>query len=177
MGRRHNIYLIQPNFRYGNNVFVPYSVGTIQAYAMSIPEVRENFTFNEPIFLREDFKRVVRKMISPSIVGFSCYLWNWEYNKLLAQYVRVAYPNALIVFGGTQIPDASQEFFLTHPYVDILIHHEGEFSFASILLEFLSEKSDYSRISGLSIRIEGDQTLKTSASNRIEDLSKLFMPI
>src|SRR3989338_1070563 len=105
MGIKHNVYLVQPNFRYGDNVFVPYSVGSIQVYAESISEIRENFRFHQPIFLRDDFKNVLRTMDKPSVVGLSCYLWNWEYNKCLAQHVREKYPNALIVFGGTHVPD------------------------------------------------------------------------
>jgi radical SAM superfamily enzyme YgiQ (UPF0313 family) len=176
MGTKYNVYFIQPNYRYGDNVFVPYSVGSIQAYAETIPEIREHFQFHQPIFLRENPKSVLLKMEKPNVVGFSCYLWNWEYNKSLARHIRVAHPNALIVFGGTQVPDASDDFFLEHPYVDVLIHQEGEFSFADILLQFLSGKPDYGKISGLSIRVGKNITLKTASSSRIRVLSKLPSP-
>ncbi len=115
-------------------------------------------------------------MEEPAVVGFSCYLWNWEYNKELAKAVRIAFPCCLVVFGGTQVPNASENFFVEHPYVDILVHNEGEFSFAAILLEFLSTQPDYSKVSGLSIRVEENQTLRTAPAIRIKDLSKLPSP-
>ena len=174
--RKHSIVMIQVNYQYGSNIFVPYSVGSIQAYAETIPEIKESFQFQRPLFLRKDPVEVVKAMEEPAVVGFSCYLWNWEYNKEFAKAVRAAFPHCLIVFGGTQVPNASENFFVEHPYIDILVHHEGEFSFAAILLEFLSAQPDYSKISGLSIRVEGNRTLKTAPAVRIKDLSKLPSP-
>ncbi len=173
---KRNVQLVQVNYRYGSNVFVPYSVGSLQAYAETIPEIKKNFRFQEPLFLREDPISVVRKMKNPSVVGFSCYLWNWEYNTALAKVMREAFPKTLIVFGGTQVPTESGGFFKKYPYVDLLVHHEGELSFADILEESLSINPDYTNISGLSVRVEGNQTLKTPPRERLSDLSLLPSP-
>lgn len=172
-----SVVMVQVNYQYGQNVFVPYSVGSLQAYAETIPEIRKNFLFREPVFLRQNPVEVLRGIEKePAVVGFSSYLWNWEYNKKLAKLVREAYPKCLIVFGGTHVPDASDGFFMEHPYVDILVHHEGEISFAEILLESLSALPDYSKIPGLSVRVEGNRTQKTAPGQRIGDLSKLPSP-
>lgn len=168
--------MAQVNYQYGNNIFVPYAVGSLQAYAETIPEVKENFLFQEPLFLRKDPSLVVKSMSAPSVVGLSCYLWNWEYNKSLAKAVRAVFPNCLIVFGGAQVPNDSKDFFAEHPYVDILVHGEGEFTFVDILLESLSGYPDYSGISGLSIREQNLSTIKTAPSIRIVDLSVLPSP-
>ena len=174
--RKRNVYLSQVNFQYGNNVFVPYSIGTIIAYCKTILEIDNNFEFQPPKFLRENFTDIVKGMDKPFIAGFSCYLWNWEYNKLLAKAVKEAYPDTLIVFGGNHVPNASAGFFIEHPYVDILVHGEGEISFSEILLESLSAKPDYSKIPGISIKISGNQTLKTPPREKMEDLSVLPSP-
>lgn len=176
MKKKHNILLTQVNYQYGNNVFVPYSIGTIQAYSETISEIKENFQFQEPIFLREDPTSVASNLQEISVAGFSCYLWNWEYNNVLAKLVKAKFPQCLVVFGGPQVPDISEDFFIDHPYVDILIHHEGEFSFSEILLEYLSEIPDYTKISGLSIRVSDNKTLKTEVRGRLLDLSKLPSP-
>jgi len=179
MGIKHRILMAQPNYAYGNNVFVPYSVGLLQAYAETIPEIRDDFHFLPPVFRREDPREIVQNAGKLSIAGFSCYLWNWEYNKLLAQNVRVAFPECFIVFGGPNVPYASEGFFAEHPYVDLLIHHEGELRFASVLQEFSSSsRPDFTSIAGLSIRVEGNRTLKTAKGERIkkEDLLKLPSP-
>ncbi|MBI3631992.1 MAG: radical SAM protein [Candidatus Vogelbacteria bacterium] len=176
MDTRRNVLLVQVNYQYGNNVFVPYSVGSIQAYAENIPEIENNFKFQEPVFLREDPLEVIKKTSEPMVVGFSCYLWNWEYNKILAEAIKTTFPRCLVVFGGPQVPDKSEGFFFACPYVDILVHHEGEFSFSEILLESLSLQPDYTKIPGLSVRVLGDESFKTSARSRILDLSKLPSP-
>ncbi len=173
---RRNVVLVQVNFQYGKNVFVPYSVGSIQAFARTNSLVNENFKFAPLLFRRDAPEKVVSEMKQPTVVGFSCYLWNWEYNKCLAQAVRAKYPETLIVFGGTHVPDASEGFFIEHPYVDILVHQEGEFSFTDILAESLSMNPDYTQIPGLSVRVEGNETLKTSPRPRISDITQLPSP-
>lgn len=173
---KRNVLMVQVNYQYGDNVFIPYAVGSIQAYAETIQEIRAHFQFQNPLFLREDLTTVIQKMSKPDVVGISCYIWNWEYNQCLAQAIKKAFPQCLIVFGGTQVPDNSKSFFRDHPYVDILVHQEGEISFAEILRESLSEKPDYAKIAGLSIKVNGNETLKTEPSVRIKDLSVLPSP-
>jgi len=176
--QRRNVYLCQVNYQYGANTFLPYSVGMLQAYAQTNLDLRNNFEFHELLFLRNDPNVVARAMDRPAILGLSCYVWNWEYNNYLAQAVKAYYPDCLVIMGGTQVPDNSRDFFVTHPHVDILVHGEGEYSFASILSELLENKPDFSKIGGISIRINGCQTLKTSIPNRLknEDLIKLPSP-
>lgn len=176
MGVKYFALMAQPNYQYGQNVFIPYSVGSLQAYAETFPEIREGFQFQNPLFLRTDPAEVVRKMEKPAVACFSCYLWNWEYNKTLARMIRAAFPKCLIVFGGTQAPNASAGFFAEHPYVDLLVHHEGELTFVEILREFFLPQPDYTKIPGLSVRVNGNQTLKTPPAARIKDLSKLPSP-
>ena len=170
--------MVQTNYQYGRNVFLPYSVGSIQAYASSLPEINNNFQFLRPIFLREDINEIVQRLSvsAPEVAGLSCYLWNWEYNNKLAQAIRIAFPDCLIVFGGPHTPDASDDFFRSHPYVDILVHHEGEFAFADILLESTCVHPDYTKIGGLSVKMDGGETFKTPSRGRIIDLAKLPSP-
>jgi len=175
MTTRHSVLLAQVNYHYGDNVFIPYSVGSLQAYAETFPEVREHFCFPRPLFLRHAPSEVLSTLERPAIACFSSYLWNWEYNKTLAQAVRTAFPHCLIVFGGTQVPNASENFFVEHPYVDILVHHEGECAFVSILQHFIASQ-DYTSIPGLSVRVEGTRTYKTAPAERIRDLSQLPSP-
>lgn len=188
VGRKRNVYLAQVNYQYGNNVFIPYSIGVLQAYAQTDPVIKSSYDFQDLLFLRKNPDQVARDMDSPSVLALSCYMWNWEWNKLLAQAVKTYYPDCLVIMGGIHVPEPqtgatllagfinSSGFFIEHPYVDILIHGEGEFTFASVLLEYLSAKPDYTKIPGISIRVAGNKTLKTSAPNRINDLSKLPSP-
>lgn len=173
---KKSVLLVQVNFQYGNNVFVPYAVGSLIAYAQSIEVIGRNFFFENPLYLREDIEKVVQKIKEPYLVGFSCYIWNWEYNKLLARKIKEKFPETFIVFGGTHVPDNSFGFFEEHPYVDILVHQEGEVAFSEILIALLQGKPDLKGVAGLSIKMEDFSTFKTEKSNRIRDLSALPSP-
>ncbi|OGN04597.1 MAG: hypothetical protein A3B99_04315 [Candidatus Yanofskybacteria bacterium RIFCSPHIGHO2_02_FULL_44_12b] len=173
--KKRNIYMSQVNYRYGDNAFLPYSVAVLQAYAQAESEIRNSFTFKELIFLREDPDQVARRMESPSILALSCYMWNWEWQKLLAQAVKAYYPDCLVIMGGIHIPEKSDGFFREYPYVDLIIHGEGEVTFTAVLLAFLSG-GGFESMPGVSIRRPDNSTLKTSLPNRISDLSKLPSP-
>ena len=72
-----NVYLAQVNERYGDNVFLPFSIGLIQAYCQSLDWVNQEYTFKELIYLRERPAFFVEQMENPDVVGCSCYIWNW----------------------------------------------------------------------------------------------------
>ena len=53
------IQLVQVNYCYGENAFLPYSAGMLQAYAQSHEDVREAYEFLPIVFLREPVEQVV----------------------------------------------------------------------------------------------------------------------
>lgn len=130
---KRNIWLCQVNNRFGSSAFLPYSAGMLQAYAQSIPEIREEYDFKGFVFLREPIMDVIARMEKPDVFGASLYIWNAEYTKALAKAVKEAYPDCLIVLGGPHVPVASEGFFKEHPWADVLIHYEGEVTFAEVL--------------------------------------------
>lgn len=171
---KHNVYLSQVNHAFGKNVFLPYSIGLLQAYAQTISEIKSAFEFKELQYLRESPAEVVKRLDNPAVFGFSCYIWNWEYNKRVAQLVKLAFPRCLVVMGGPQVPTSSDGFFIEHPYADVLVHYEGEHAFAELLLEYLGD-SDYTKIPGLSVKDYGI-AIKTAKRERLADLSVLPSP-
>jgi len=129
----HNIYFIQPNYVASpgaaiDEYYLPYSVGVLWAAAQQSPIVREHYNIADIVFRRELVDHVVDRMQDPFICVFSCYIWNWEYNKKLAQAVKQQWPDCKIIFGGPQVTDRPFEklFFSNHRYVDCVINGEGE---------------------------------------------------
>ncbi len=152
-----NAYLAQVNNKFGENkVFFPYSVGLLQAYAQNHPDLNKAYKFARPLFLRENPGEVAKSLDSPDVLGVSCYIWNWEWGKALAREVRERHPGTLIVMGGPQVPDRSDGFFQEHPYVDLLVHNEGEHAFSDVLRERLKENPDYTRLPGLTVNQSGN---------------------
>src|SRR3990167_247132 len=173
---KRNVYLVQPNYQYGQNVFLPYSVGLLQAYAEAIPAIKEAYDFKELFFLREPINDVLARLDNPKVFGLSCYIWNWHYNNSLAYAVKELWPSCLIVMGGPQVPNRSLRFFEDHQHVDLLVHNEGEEVFSEVLLEALNEHPDFTKIQGLSIRLNRMDIAVTKPSVRQANLDKLPSP-
>ena len=78
---------------------------------------------------------MLSRIKNPDIVGFSHFVWNEQINNDLAKKVKNKYPNCLIIYGGQSTPkqDRCKDFFKIHPYVDVLIHGEGEITFKKLL--------------------------------------------
>lgn len=139
----HNIYLSQVNYSTGSGKYkgywIPYSIGTLWSYCSQHPEISSNFILKELLFKRENIEDVVSRLESPAIIGFSNYVWNYEYNKLVAKSIKEKFPNCVIVFGGPQTTKRPKEtnFFENHPYVDSISLGEGENNFKILMEDFL----------------------------------------
>lgn len=135
----NQIVLIQPNFKIGGGSFtgywLPYSVGCLWSYAAQEDWVRDNFEVADIIYKREEPCKLVERIKDCKVFFFSCYMWNWEYNKHVAQKIKESNPDSIIVFGGPQVTSRPEEeqFFVKHPYVDSISLSEGEQSFVAML--------------------------------------------
>ena len=122
------VYFVQVGFEFDGSVYLPYGVGTIIAYCRSVEKINEKYEFSDIIFRREKLQTALEKISEPSVVGFSCSVWNMEYNKALARLVKERYPQCFIVFGGHSATAES----LNEEYVDCVMLGEGEETFARL---------------------------------------------
>ncbi len=133
-----NIYMCQPNSQYGNSIYFPYAAGSLVAYAFSDETIKNEYEFKTFIYKRVDIDKVVAELDNPFFVGFSCYVWNYEYNKALAQKIKENFPNCKIAFGGHQITPRSE--ILESDYADFCLLGEGEESFKKLLLALVGHE-------------------------------------
>lgn len=133
------IYMVQPNSQYGNSIYFPYAAGSLISYAFTNDTIKENYEFKGFIYKKTDINTVVESLDLPFLVGFSCYVWNYEYNKVLAKRIKEVYPECIIVFGGHQIYHKSD--VLNSTCVDICVFGEGEEIFREILLSLINKKT------------------------------------
>ena len=152
MSAKISVQLVQLNYKYGDQVYLPYSVGVLQTFVKQKKEIRENYNFKEFIFLRENVSNIVNKIGQVDILGISCYMWNWRISLKLAEEVRRKNPDCMIILGGPHVPDAVDEnFFESHPFVNMTMHGEGELIFEETLIKYLNKQPLYN-ILGTSIR-------------------------
>ena len=157
-GSKKNIYLMQPTYMNSSSVHFPYAIGALASYAWQFDDIRENYALKKCFFLRNKTKEVLNSLENPFLVGFSCYMWNFEYNKLLAKKIKGRYPNCIIVFGGQHIAPG-EENLIKYPFVDILMHNEGEVFFRD-LLRALANGTQLKEVNNISFR-ENGQTVAT----------------
>ena len=172
-----NIYLTQvdilrktPNFY---TAYLPYTVGDLWAYAKQSPVVDSTYELKELFFLRDPVDEVVSRMERPFLVGFSCYVWSTEYNKALARVVKKAFPNCHILFGGHNVPPGGV-MLEEEPYIDFLLHGEGEIPFQALLIALCNESPELTTVPGLSYRI--GQTALTNESTAAESVENFPSP-
>lgn len=135
MNMKKRVYFVQPGYIYGDEsktAFLPYAAGTVAAYAFDDAAISEKYEFAGFIWSFEAIEAAVEKLSDAEIVGFSNYVWNYDYNCCLAKRLKELYPDCRIVFGGHQISDTvSQNKELD--FVDCYIVGEGEVKFADYL--------------------------------------------
>ena len=174
---KYNIQLVQTNSSYGNQYFIPYSVGLLQSYVNQFDEIKENFNFLKFIYKQEEsIDEQIKKIGKIDIVAQACYMWNWKFNLSFAEKVKQHNPDCIVILGGPQIPDLPDDFFKERPFVDILCHGEGELVFHEILKQYLEDKR-YGEIEGVSYNNKKTDTIThMSRRPRAIELSEIPSP-
>ena len=167
------VYLVQVNVTYSSTIaYLPYAAGCLAAYAWNDEEIKKNFELADIICIRHKPEENLEKIVNPAVVGFSCYVWNMEYNLLLARMIKEKHPECLIVFGGHNVPDDTS-LLEKHSFIDVLMHSEGEEPF-SLMLKAVADGSDFFGIPDISFR-NGDSII-TTEKKRIYDISEYPSP-
>ncbi len=176
------VYLVQINVTYSKTIaYLPYAAGCLAAYAWSDEEISSSYELADILCVRHTVEENFAKIKDPAVVGFSCYVWNMEYNLCLARMIKEEYPDCVIVFGGHNVPDDTS-LLQKHGFIDVLMHAEGEVPFA-MLLKALDGKGEIKDIPDISFRC-GEEFV-TTEKKRIYDISdypspytaKIFDPI
>ena len=160
----------QFNYQYGDQIHFPYSIASLVSYIKSKSELATNFNFEKSFVFRDKIDDYIQNALDSEILLCSCYVWNWEITTHLAREVKKKNPECTIIFGGPQIPDLSPDFFKKNPFVDIIVHGEGEYVFEEILRAYLKDK-DYSQIKGVETK-----NFRTAPQERINNLDELPSP-
>ena len=160
----------QYNFQYGNRIHFPYSIAMLETFLQSNDHINQNFKFGKTFVFREHVEEDINKCKNSDILLCSCYVWNWEITIHLAKQVKKINPKCLIIFGGPQVPEDTTGFFEKHPFVDILVHGEGEKIIENIFNTYLGDK-DFSDVKGITTK-----EFKTTFEGRINDLDILPSP-
>ena len=160
----------QFNYLYGDQIHFPYSIGRLVTYLKTNKNINSQFKFDRTFIFRDQLNNYVEQSYDSDILLCSCYVWNWEVTKQLAKKVKATNPNCLIIFGGPQVPNRTENFFEENPFVDIIVHGEGEIVLENILTAYIKDK-DFSKINGIEMK-----DYRTPPNPRIKDVNILPSP-
>lgn len=165
-----NVYFVQVGFEFDNSVYLPYGVGTIIAYCSANDKIKNEYNFSDIIFRREKLADALKKVKDPTVVGFSCSVWNLEYNKALAKKIKEKYPDCFVIFGGHS---ATREL-LDEDFADCIVFGEGEETFCQLLLSLPT--GDFSQVKNIAYKNDSEikETERSKAGN-IENYPSAYL--
>ena len=174
-----NLYLLElSEVMSGNQVYFPYSTGLLWSYLKTVKQIKNNYKLKKWFFAKQKLDFIVNAIKDPDIIGFSCYVWNWNLNNRIAKAIKKKYPKTLIIYGGQHQPlqDRNDNFFKEYPWVDILVHGEGEDTFKNILLANLKQRRHFKKILGCTIKEKNNNRYITPTRPRIRNLKDYPSP-
>ncbi len=170
---RKNIYFVQTGCVFNNEHFLPYAVGVIAAYAFKNEKIASCYELSDIIYKCDDFDETLKNIKSPSVVAFSCYMWNYEFNLKLAEAIKEKFPDCKIIFGGHQISD-TDNWLRKYSFIDFAVFGEGEKAVTDILLHLCGEK-EISAVNNVSYRNMGE-VVTNPKSNVVIDINEIPSP-
>jgi putative methyltransferase len=171
-----NVYLFQIPIGIEEKmpVHYPYSSGLLWSYAQQFPEITNKYQLKDIIFLREDPDAIVSALEDPAVVGFSCYVWNMNYNAVVAEKIKQRFPQCKIIVGGPHVSSNDGNFFKKFSNYDIAVFREGEIPFKQIL-ENLDSEDNLKQVLGIGLNQDG-YMFKTPIAQRTEKLDDIPSP-
>ena len=113
--------------------YLPYSIALLQTFVEAHAADSARYSFLPPVWLREPRARILPRLEPADVLGFSIHVWNSRFTLALAEAAHHQNPHALILFGGPHVPERAEAFLREHPFIDLVVHGEGE----EVLLQLL----------------------------------------
>ena len=70
-----------------------------------------------------------------NVIVFSCYIWNIDYVRELAEELKKVSPGVQIWAGGPEVSYDAERFLRENPAVDLVMQGEGERTFAALVMK------------------------------------------
>jgi putative methyltransferase len=157
--------------------FVPYAYGLLRSFAKQDARIADNYTWQEPITRIQSVETTAKSIGTPDILCASCYVWNHNQQSAIAKQVKRKNPRCRVVFGGPHVPDDSNRFFFEHPYVDVLVHGEGELPFYQLLLAYLDDIPQLDPIPNISYNVNQQSVKNRTAPGLVVSDETNSLPI
>ena len=140
--------------------------GLAEQAEISLAEYTINHQMEQ--ILQDIYKR------KPDVIGFSCYIWNISYVKMILADIKKVLPDVKIWAGGPEVSYHGEAFLKEEPAVDLVMMGEGEITFAHFLKALL-EGEELKQVPGLMLRND-DGTITDTGFRQVMDMSQIPFP-
>jgi Radical SAM superfamily len=179
---RRNVHLVEFTMLFENRYSA--TLGYLQAAAQAEPDLAAALTFHRHIgphsadVFERECAAILAAMDDPLVAAFTIFFWNRAASLELARRIKDRWPACRIVIGGNDVTNQQDAVFAEAPWVDVLVHGEGELRFRELLRRFLhTGPDDVHDIAGISYRSASGQVMTTPPADRIADLAEVPSPI
>ncbi|MGW2373435.1 MULTISPECIES: radical SAM protein [Kitasatospora] len=175
--RKKSVQLVEFTAMHG----VRYSVtlGYLKATSVADPVLDESCDFRISVREQSGGVQAMTELLDswdePFVVALTVFFWNRAQSLELARQVKQRWPNCRVVVGGNDVSHQQDPLFTEAPWVDVLVHGEGELRFRDLMHCFLVD-GDLAAIPGISHWSDGVVVTNPDA-DRITDLEQVASPI
>jgi len=167
---KKNIAFLELGHVFSNQIKFPYSTACVWDYCRQFKIIKDNYNFNLHNWLHvldDDFSVdvAVEQLKNIDILGVSYFVWNVKISDEICEKVKSINPNCIIVYGGLGMPkwNKCESFLKERPWVDYIVHNEGEIVFKNLLESFLNNDS-------LNVRGTTNRFFANPLEDRIKDI-------
>ena len=150
-----NVFFNEYNLLMGSGgvTYLPLVSGILSANAKKNLKIKKNYKFQKFIFHPDIAENIIKNFYkeTPHVAVFSISMWNEQLSLKVAKILKKKY-NSLIIFGGASCPHYPNEYFKKYPFIDVAIRAEGEDAFNEVLLRYLNNKNNFSKIPNVAFR-------------------------
>lgn len=172
--KKYNIGSVQINNGFSGQYYLPYSIGTLEAYFLKFSKNPKRYNFATTIYKRLILNECLHKLYKDDVVLFSVYVWNKNISIEIARELKKIDKNKFIVFGGPSAPDEAEKFLRKYDFVNCIVHQEGERTITSVLDNYPNE--DWRLVPGISTLNSKGEFITNKCLPKMRDITVLPSP-
>ena len=79
------LYLVEISDVYANQIRLPYSTGVVWSYCTKDKNIIDNYKLVDWFYHRQNVDDIINSIKNPDVIGFSCWVWNWQITNHIAK--------------------------------------------------------------------------------------------
>lgn len=104
----------------------------------------------------------------PDVIGFSCYIWNWEYIQEIIGELYKILPDTKIYLGGPEVSYTAEKILKEYPFLAGIMEGEGEETFLELCRFYAKEEKGRAPLGIAGLRTKEEEEKLPSCRKPVE---------